>query len=74
MAVAHDLHFIFLPAEDGLLHQHFVHRRRGQSPRHDLFELSGVVGDATAGAGQGERRADDGRDTNLGQGGARFLQ
>ena len=60
-AVAHDLHLVFLPAEHRFLDQHLVRRRGAQAAADDLLELLAVVGDAAAGAAQGEGRPDDRR-------------
>ena len=58
--VADDLHLVFLPAQHRLFDQDFGGRRQVQAARDDLVELLAVIGDAAAGAGQGEGRADHG--------------
>ena len=59
--VADDLHLVFLPAEHRFLDQHFGGRRGVEAALDDLEELLAVVGDAAAGAAEGEGRADDRR-------------
>ena len=65
LAVAHDLHLVLFPAEHGLLDQHFGRRRGFEAALHDVEELVAIVGDAAAGAAQGEGRADDRRQADL---------
>ena len=55
--VAHDLHLVFLPALDGLLHEHLAGRGKLQPLGDDADELILVARDAAAGAAHGERRA-----------------
>ena len=57
--VAHHLQLEFLPADDRLLDQHFVHRRGIEPALNDRLEFFDVVGDAAAGPAEGERRTDD---------------
>ena len=52
--VTHDFELVLLPAEHRFLDQHFGDRRGAQPAAHDLGEFLGVVGDAAAGAAQGE--------------------
>jgi hypothetical protein len=59
--VADHFHLVFLPAQDAFLDQHLGGRRQVQAAGDDLLEFLDIVGDAAAGAGQGEGRADDGR-------------
>ena len=56
VGIPHDLKLDFLVALDGLLHQHLVHGRQGEGVQADLFQLRLVVGEAAAGAAQGEGR------------------
>ena len=53
-AVAHDLHLVLFPADDGLLDQHLAGGRQVEALAHDIAQLVAVVGDAAAGAAQGE--------------------
>ena len=46
VAVPHDLHFEFLPADDRLFEQDLVGRRHFQSVRDDALEFLAVVGDS----------------------------
>ena len=57
--VAHHLQLEFLPAQHALFDEHFVHRRKGQAAFQNLGQLFLVVGDAAAGAAQGEAGAQD---------------
>ncbi|MNV06527.1 hypothetical protein D3C71_969090 [compost metagenome] len=66
--VADDLHLVFLPAQHRLFDQDLGGRRQVETALHDLVELLDVVGDAAAGAGQGEAGADDGGQADEGQG------
>ena len=63
--VTHDLHLDLLPALDGLLDQDLGLRGQGQALLADAQQVVVVVGDAAAGAAQGEGRADDGRVAQL---------
>jgi hypothetical protein len=63
--VADDFHFIFLPAEDRLLDQHFGRGRSIEAAADDVEEFRTVVGNAAAGAAEGEGRADDGRQADV---------
>ena len=65
--VADDLHLVLLPAQDALLDQHLGGGRQVEAAFDDLPEFLDIVGDAPAGAGQGEGRADDGGQANEGQ-------
>ena len=69
-AVAHDLHLVLLPAEHAFLNENLVRRAGVEAAGDDLLELLAVVGDAAAGAGQGEARADDGGQPGYGERGA----
>ncbi len=66
--VADDLHLILLPAQDAFLDQHLGGRRQVQTAFDDLAVFLDIVGDAAAGAGEGEGRADDGGQADEGQG------
>ena len=61
LVVAHDLHLVFLPAEQALLDEHLVHGRKFEAVGDDLLEFLAVVGDAAAGAAEREARPDDER-------------
>jgi len=56
--VAHNFHLELFPADQRFLDQQFARRRRVQAAAADGLELFRVVGDAAAGAAQGERGAD----------------
>ena len=60
VAVPHDLHLIFFPAEQRLLDQHFGRRRGIEPAGDDLDKFVAVIGDAAAGAAHSEGRPDDG--------------
>ena len=60
-AVADHLHLEFLPAEHRLLDQHLGGGRGVEPALDDLEELLAVIGDAAAGAAEGEGRPDDRR-------------
>jgi hypothetical protein len=66
LTIAHDLHFEFFPAEHRFLEQHFAGRRRIETALANIQKFFPVVGDTAAGAAEGERRADDGRKTDIG--------
>jgi hypothetical protein len=72
VAVAHDLHLIFLPAEQRLLDQHFAGRRSVEPLAHDLEEFLAVVGHPAPGPAERERRPDDRRQPGLLQPGERL--
>mmetsp|Transcript_894 Transcript_894/g.2080 ORF Transcript_894/g.2080 Transcript_894/m.2080 type:complete len:1014 (-) Transcript_894:28-3069(-) len=57
--VTHDLQLILFPAEQGLLHQDLVGHGGVQATGHNCLELLHVVGNAAAGAAQGEGGAND---------------
>ena len=57
-----------------ILDQDFGDRRCAQAPGDDLFVFLAVVGDAAAGAGQGEGRPDDRRQAHVRQCGQRLLE
>ena len=71
-AVAHDLHFEFLPAEQRFLDQDFGDGGEVDPAEDDLLELLAVVGDAAALAAEGEGGADDQREILAGVGGDLF--
>ncbi len=50
---------IFFPAEHGFFDQHFVGGRGVEAAGDDLLEFLAVIGDAAAGAAEGEAGADD---------------
>ena len=72
--IANDLHLVFFPAEHRLLEQHLRGWRGVQTARDDLLEFLAVVGDAAAAAAHRERRADHGREADLGLHRERFLK
>ena len=63
--IAHDLHLVFLPADDRLLDEHLARRRELEALAHDLAQLVDVVGDATARAAQREARTEHEREAQL---------
>ena len=63
--VPDDLHLEFFPAEHALLDQHLIGRRSVDAALDDLDELAPGVGDAAAGAAEGEARADDRRQADV---------
>ena len=73
-AIAHDFHFILFPAQHRFLDQHLRGWRGLKPAHHDLAVFRQVVGDAAAGAAQGERRPDDGRQADVLKGGHGLVQ
>ena len=63
--IAHQLQFIFFPAEHGFFQQHFVNRREIEAARQQFQQLFAVVGNAAAGAAERERRPQDHREADL---------
>ena len=63
--VTHDLHLDLLPALDGLLDQDLGLRGQSQALLADAQQVVVVIGNAAAGAAQGEGRADDSRVAQL---------
>ena len=63
LVVAHDLHLVFLPAEQAFLDEHLVRRGNFEAAGRDLLEFIAVVGDAAAGAAEREAGADDERES-----------
>ncbi len=61
LAVAHDLHFELLPAEERFIDKDFGNWREIQAPGDDLFILLTVVSYASALSAEGESGADDER-------------
>ena len=61
LAVAHDLHFEFLPAEERLFDEDFMVQARFEPAPDDDGEFLRIVRDAAAGAAQREAGADDER-------------
>ncbi len=57
--VAHDFEFVFLPADEGLVDLDFGDHGGIESALGEGFEFFHVVGDAGAGAAEGEGGADD---------------
>ncbi len=57
--VPHHLHFVFFPADQGLVDQQLVGGGQIQPAVADLLELLPVVGDTAAGTAHGEGRADN---------------
>src|SRR5947207_2370321 len=60
--VAHHLHLVFLPAEQRFFDEDFGDRREVYATPGEFVELVAVVGDAAAGAAEGERGPDDARE------------
>ena len=73
-AIADHLHLEFLPAEDRFLDQHRGHRRGIEPAAHDRLELLAVVGNAAALAAEREGGADDRRQPDMVECGARLIQ
>ena len=71
--VAHELEFVFLPAEDGFLDQDVRRRRRGQTATGDAVEIVDVVRHAGTEAAHGEGRTHDNRVTEFGDRGVYFV-
>ena len=63
--VAHDFQLEFLPAENGLLDQNFVHRAEVEAPADFFLKLLAVVSDPRARPPERERRPDDERESQL---------
>ncbi len=63
--VAHHLELEFLPAEHALFDQALVHRREVEAAGENLHQLFAVVGDAAAGAAEGEAGTDEHRKAEL---------
>ncbi len=63
--IADHLHLELLPAEHAFLDQHLPRRRGIEAALDDLDELLLVVGDAPAGAAEGERGPNDRRQADL---------
>ena len=63
--IPHHFIFDFLEAFDAFFNQHFPDGRKFQGMFHQRHEICFVVSKATAGAAQGEGRAQDDRVTNL---------
>ena len=62
--IADDLHLVLLPAQHAFLDEDLGGGGKVEAAFNDLAELFHVVSDAAAGAGQGEGRADNGRQTD----------
>ena len=63
--IAHHLHLILFPANQGFVNQQLVGRRQVQPTLADLFKLFAVVSDAAAGAAHGEGGADNAREADI---------
>jgi hypothetical protein len=59
--VAHDFHFVFLPAEEGFFDEDFVHGRKFDAASGNRFKFLLIVTDAAARAAERERGPDDER-------------
>ena len=57
--VAHHFHFVFLPAEQRFLDEHFVDGREFDAAFGDFLKFLAIVGNAAAGAAEGVGGADD---------------
>ena len=66
LLVAHHFDFDFLPAEHGLLNEHFAGHGSVEAGGTDLLEVFLVVGHAAAGTAKGEGGADDERESEFG--------
>ena len=66
LAVAHHLHFEFLPTEHRLFQEHLVGWRGIQTALADVQELLAVVGDTAAAAAEGEGWPQNGREADVG--------
>ncbi len=63
--VAHHLELVFLPAEDAFFDEALVDGREVEAAGENLHQLFAVVGDAAAGAAEGEAGADEDREAEL---------
>ena len=63
--VAHDLELVFLPAEDAFFDEALVDGREIEAAGEDFHQLFAVVGDAAAGAAEGEAGADEDGEAEL---------
>ena len=63
--VAHHLHLELFPAQNRLLDQHLADRRRVEPGLDNIVELGAVVSDPAAGAAEGKRGADNGRQAGV---------
>jgi len=61
LVVAHDLHLVFLPAEEALFDEHLVNGRKVQAVGHNGLKFFLVIRDAAALAAQSKGGADDKR-------------
>ena len=71
--VTHDFHLELFPAQHALLDHDFGHGTGGKAVTGHFFQVGHVVGDAAAGAAQGEGRADDEREGQHVAQGAHFI-
>ena len=62
LVVAHDLHLVFLPAEETFFDEHFMDGREVETVGADVFEFLLVVSDATARATERKRGANNQRE------------
>ena len=65
VAVAHHLHLELFPAQHRLFDQDLGNRRRVQPAVDNLRKFIAIVGDTTAGAAQGERGSNNGRQADV---------
>ena len=65
--VAHELELELVPADQRLLHEHLAHRALRQPALQQPREVLGRPGDAAAVAAEGERRAQDEREGEVGR-------
>src|SRR5690606_39166676 len=73
-AVAHDFHFVFLPAEQRFFDENFVHRREVNAALGDFFKFLDVVGNTAAGAAERKCRTNNEREApDFFGDGARFV-
>ena len=59
VGVAHDLHFVFFPADNRFFDQHFGGRRKVETTEDHVVEFGAVVGDRRAAAAHRKAGADD---------------
>ena len=52
--ITHHLQFVLLPSQHRFLNQHLMHRRKIEAAGQNLQQFFAVIGDAPAGAAQGE--------------------
>ena len=63
--IAYNFHLVLFPAENGLLNQQFMRRRRIETTFANCQKLIFVVGNTAARTAHGERRTNQRREANL---------